>query len=388
MKLIILIIFYLNAFIIFWAMIGYPISLQFLRKLYKNKNLIKDYSYEPTVTLMIVAHNEEKVIHEKLENVIKLNYPKDKTEILIASDNSTDKTNDIVKNFIINNRKDNIRIYEVKQRKGKTNAQNEAQKTVKNEILVMTDANSMLERNSVKELVSTFTTNDISYVSGRLAFTNKELSSTANTENTYWDADTKLRKIESDIQTITAGNGALYACRNKDYHDFKPIKSHDANMPRYYALKGKRALYNPNAVAYEKAGENIEDEFKRKVRMNRGILTSILPDFRIINIFKYRWYSYFYFGHRTCRYLLWLSHLLILVSNAILVTDHWVYLFTFIGQLFFYILALVKLLTGSNNKTLTIIYYYCVTIIAQWVGVFNILTGKTKPFWEKAESTR
>src|SRR5699024_6103163 len=313
MKLIILIIFYLNAFIIFWAMIGYPISLQFLRKLYKNKNLIKDYSYEPTVTLMIVAHNEEKVIHEKLENVIKLNYPKDKTEILIASDNSTDKTNDIVKNFIINNRKDNIRIYEVKQRKGKTNAQNEAQKTVKNEILVMTDANSMLERNSVKELVSTFTTNDISYVSGRLAFTNKELSSTANTENTYWDADTKLRKIESDIQTITAGNGALYACRNKDYHDFKPIKSHDANMPRYYALKGKRALYNPNAVAYEKAGENIEDEFKRKVRMNRGILTSILPDFRILNIFKYRWYSYFYFGHRTCRYLLWLSHLLILV---------------------------------------------------------------------------
>ena len=388
MKLIILIIFYFSAFIIFWAMIGYPISLRLLKRVYKNKNLEKDFSYEPTVTIMIVAHNEEKVILEKLENVLKLNYPKEKVEVLIASDNSTDDTNSIVNNFISNHREENIRLFEVQKRKGKTNAQNEAQKTVNSEILVMTDANSMLDRNSINELVSSFTSSDISYVSGRLAFLNKEISSISNTENTYWDADTKLRKIESDIQTITAGNGALYACRNNDYHDFKPIKSHDANMPRHYALKGKKALYNPHAVAYEKAGENIEDEFKRKVRMNRGILTSILPDFRILNIFKYRWYSYFYFGHRTCRYLLWLSHLLILVSNAIIVADHWVYLFTFIGQLIFYILALVKLLTGSNNKILTLIYYYCVTIIAQWVGVFNILTGKTKPFWEKAESTR
>ncbi|WBL14827.1 glycosyltransferase family 2 protein [Sutcliffiella sp. NC1] len=388
MKFVILLIFYLNAFIIFWAMIGYPLSLKILNRLYKHRTLRKDYTYEPTVTVMIVAHNEEKVIQDKLENVLKLDYPSDKIEFLVASDNSTDKTNELVRSFIINNPDYRIRLFEVKERKGKTNAQNEAQKTVESEILVMTDANSMLEVNSVRELVSAFTSDDISYVSGRLVIINKNYSDVTNSENTYWDSDTKLRKIESDIQTITAGNGALYACRNADYYDFEPIKSHDGNMPRYYALNCKKALYNPDAIAYEKAGEIIEDEFKRKVRMNRGILRNILPDFRILNIFKYRWFSYFYLGHRTCRYLLWVSHLIVFITNSLLIQEHWFYLLIFVGQLLFYLLAVVKVTTKSNNKYLTLIYYYCVTIVAQWVGVYNILSGKAKPFWEKAESTR
>src|SRR5690606_5384844 len=132
-----------------------------------------------------------------------------------------------------------IRLYEVKKRMGKTNAQNEAQKTVNSEILVMTDANSMMDANSVRELVSAFTSEDISYVCGRLVISNQDFNEIVNTENLYWDNETRLRKIESDIQTITAGNGAIYACRNVDYYDFDPIRSHDANMPRYYALNGK-----------------------------------------------------------------------------------------------------------------------------------------------------
>lgn len=388
MEFIILLVFYLSAFIIFWAMVGYPISLIILKKIYKNRRLKKDFSFEPTVTVMVVAHNEEKIIRKKLENVIKLDYPREKIEFLITSDNSTDRTNHIVRDFIRNNPEYKIRLYEVKQRKGKTNAQNEAQKTVKSEILVMTDANSMLEANSVRELVASFTSNDISYVSGRLVIINKDFSDVTNSENTYWDFDTKLRKIESDIQTITAGNGAIYACRNAEYIDFEPIKSHDANMPRYYALIGKKAIFNPDAVAYEKAGEFIEDEFKRKVRMNRGILKGILPDLRILNVFKYRWFSYFYFGHRTCRYLLWISHLIVFITNLFLVSHHWFYLITLIGQVLFYLLAIIKYFTNSKNKYLSMVYYYCITIFAQWVGVYNIITGKAKPFWDKAESTR
>lgn len=388
MEFIILLVFYLSAFIIFWAMVGYPISLIILKKIYKNRRLKKDFSFEPTVTVMVVAHNEEKIIRKKLENVIKLDYPREKIEFLITSDNSTDRTNHIVRDFIRNNPEYKIRLYEVKQRKGKTNAQNEAQKTVKSEILVMTDANSMLEANSVRELVASFTSNDISYVSGRLVIINKDFSDVTNSENTYWDFDTKLRKIESDIQTITAGNGAIYACRNAEYIDFEPIKSHDANMPRYYALNGKRALFNPDAIAYEKAGEIIEDEFKRKIRMNRGILSAILPDARILNIFKYRWYSYFYFGHRTCRYLLWISHLMILISNALLIYEHLLFVLLFIGQIIFYLLALIKNVLKINNKIVTLIHYYFMTVLAQWVGVYNILSGKAKPFWDKAESTR
>ncbi|HHX70308.1 MAG TPA: glycosyltransferase family 2 protein [Gallicola sp.] len=382
------IFFYISAFVIFWAMIGYPISLKILNLIYKSRKIEKDYSHQPNVTVMVVAHNEEKVILEKIKNIIELDYPKEKIEFLISSDNSTDRTNQIVKEFIAENPDTNIRLYEVKKRMGKTNAQNEAQKTVTTEFLVMTDANSMLDRNAVKELMAAFTSEDIAYVTGRLSILNPEVSDVSYAETSYWNSDLTTREIEGRIQTITAGNGALYACRTKDYYDFDPIQCHDSAMPVYYALLGKRAIANHDAIAYEKAGEVIEDEFRRKVRMNRVLLAHILPDIRILNVFKYKWFSYFYFGHRTCRYLLWISHLIILITNVMLIQESWFYLLVFIGQVLFYLLALVKAITKINNKFVNLVYYYVITIIAQWVGVYNIMTGKTKPFWEKAESTR
>ncbi|GEK88392.1 Glycosyltransferase, catalytic subunit of cellulose synthase and poly-beta-1,6-N-acetylglucosamine synthase [Alkalibacterium putridalgicola] len=388
MNLFFKLLFYISAFIIYWAMIGYQSSLKYIGKIYKSRKLQKDYNHQPKVTVMVVAHNEEKVILEKLHNIIELDYPKEKIEFLISSDNSTDKTNEIVKNFIASHSEYNIRLYEVKARMGKTNAQNEAQKTVVTEYLVMTDANSMMDTNAVKELMAAFTSDDIVYVSGQLSIVNQKASDVSNAEANYWDSDLAAREIEGRIQTITAGNGALYACRTKDYYDFNPIQCHDSAMPPLYALEGKRAIANHDAIAYEKAGEVIEDEFGRKVRMNRIILKHIIPDIRILNVFKYGWFSYFYFGHRTCRYLLWISHLLILVSSALLIRESWIYSVAFLGQTLFYLLALLRAVTKSQNKYLTLIYYYTVTIIAQWVGVYRILTGKSKPFWEKAESTR
>ena len=307
---------------------------------------------------------------------------------MISSDNSVDKTNKIVTEFIQERKEYKIKLYEVNERKGKTNAQNEARKVVETEYLVMTDANSMLDSSSIKELMAAFTSEEIAYVSGGLQIVNNDVSDVSASEKSYWDGDLKIREIEGRIQTITAGNGAIYACKTSEYHDFDPIYSHDASMPLYYALNGKRAICNHDAIAYEKAGEIIEDEFKRKVRMNRIILKAILPDVRILNFFKYKWFSYFYFGHRTCRYLLWISHLLLLVSNAALLNQSIIYMIAFFGQLLFYLLVLIKYITKSNNKYLTLIYYYFVTIIAQWIGVYNILMGKAKPFWEKAESTR
>lgn len=388
MELLLKTLFYISGFIIFWAMVGYPMSIKLIGQFYKNRTLEKDFSHTPTVTLMVVAHNEEKVILEKLENITELSYPQGKIEYLISSDNSVDNTNRIVKDFILKHPEKKVRLFEVKERKGKTNAQNEAQKTIKSDFIVMTDANSMLHKESVSELMAAFTSKDIAYVSGKLTIINQSTSDVSNAEGSYWESDTAIREIEGRVQTITAGNGALYACRTVDYFDFNPIKSHDSSMPLLYALQGKRAIANHDAIAYEKAGEVIEDEFGRKVRMNRILLSHILPDLRLLNIFKYKWFSYFYFGHRTCRYLLWILHLTLYVSNVFLVSLSLFYIATLVGQSLFYIMALLKLITKSQNKYLTLVYYYCVTIAAQWIGVYNILTGKAKPFWEKAESTR
>jgi glycosyltransferase involved in cell wall biosynthesis len=388
MDLLLKILFFISGLIIVWAMIGYPLSLKLIGKLYKGRKLMKDYSHQPTVTLMVVVHNEEKVILDKLNNLVEIDYSNDKIEFLISSDNSTDKTNEIVRKFIEDHKDKKIRLFEVEARKGKTNAQNEAQKTVTTAYLVMTDANSMMDRNSIKELMAAFTSNDIGYVTGKLSIVNQGVSDVSSSEARYWDSDLATREIEGRIQTITAGNGAIYACRTSDYYDFNPIQCHDSAMPPFYALQGKRAICNHDAVAYEKAGEVIEDEFGRKVRMNRDILYSILPEFDILNVFKYKWFSYFYFGHRTCRYLLWISHFVVFVTNAFLVPQSWFYTVTFACQVLFYLMGIIRATTTINNKLLTLIYYYCVTIVAQWAGVYNILTGKAKPFWEKAESTR
>ena len=377
------------AFIVFWAMIGYPAFLLILGRLKKGKMNTFNDKYQPTVTVMVVAHNEEKVILEKMNNLLNLDYPSEKLKIIVASDFSTDNTNEIVEEFIKKHNDRSIVLHKSVNHFGKTNAQNEAQKLCDTEILVLTDANAMLDPRSVKELVSYFTSEDIAYVTGKLEYKNADSSKTAQSEGIYWTLDLKCREIESRIQTITAGNGAIYAVRNSCYEDIPPIECHDFSFPLRFALEKKRAIYNPNAVAIEKAGESNEDEFKRKVRMNRTILHDILPTPRVLNVFRYKWFSFFYFGHRTCRYSLWIAHAMLFALNIPLSIESPFWAVTLIGQCLFYLIAYLNH-KGINalGKIGRMSNYYCMTVLAQWKGVLNIISGKAKPTWEKVDSTR
>ena len=382
-------LFWISVAMIIWSMIGYPIVLKVLRVFINRKNEKQDNVFPP-VTIMVVAHNEEKVIKEKLNNIISVDYPRDKIKFIITSDKSTDATNKIVDCFIKAHPEYDIQLYITKEHKGKTNAQNEAQKLVDSEILVMTDANAMIHVNAIKELASSFNNSDIVYVSGRLVYVNNVTNQTVHNENTYWNLDLEMREIESNIKTITAGNGALYACRNSAYFDADPIRCHDSVMPYYYGLQNKRCLFNKNAIATEKAGGTDADEFKRKVRMNRGILKWICPSFDVFNVFRYGWFSFFYFGHRSCRYSLWLFHILALICNVILVwkSRSPLYVWTISIQIAFLSITWIGMNRSWKNRFLSLIAYYGMTIFAQFIGVINCLTGKAKPVWDKAETTR
>lgn len=382
------ILWIISAFIVIWAMVGYPMFLVIIQKMFKKQPLKCDSTYQPSVTVMVVAHNEEKVIQEKLSNLISLDYPSDKLEIMVTSDFSTDNTNSIVEKFIKDHPEKIIRLHKTINHGGKTNAQNEAQKLINSEILVMTDANCFFKENAVKELVSVFVDSSVAYVCGSTVFTNSLSNVTASSESTYWDLDSKCRDIESRFQTITAGDGNIYACRNEVYEDIPLIECHDSSFPVRFALKGYRAVYQPSAIAYEKSGENDADEYKRKVRMNRNIFHNILPSFKILNIFKYKWFTVFWLGHRTCRYLLWIAHLLLFIISGVLCTKNWFWAITMIGQIIFYCVAIFGILSKSNNRLVKLVAYYTMTVLSQWHGVFNIVTGKAKPTWAKAESTR
>ncbi len=379
----------ISCFVIFYAMIGYPITLLLIDKISENDSIKKDYNYEPAVTYMIVAHNEEDVIYKKMENALELDYPKEKLQILIASDYSTDKTDAIVEKFVNDNQDYNIILYRTLEHKGKTNAQNEAVGISIGEIVVMTDANAILNRNAIRELVASFTSDDIVYVCGRLEYSNIG-NETSESESKYWNLDLKMRDIESRIQTITAGNGSIYAVRKKEYIITPLIRCHDGYLPFQYALKEKRCIFNPDAVSYEKAGEDNRDEFKRKVRMNRTILEIFNSAPKVMNPLKYKWFSLFYFGHRTCRYLLWLMHIIFFGASIVLLflcqsVIAWLIV---IAQVIGLGLGIASINHQFRNKYIRMIGYYSMTVIAQMVAAFKQITGQTKATWEKAESTR
>ncbi len=379
----------LSALFVFYAMVGYPILLILINKIFRPKKIEKDYSYEPKVSYMIVAHNEEKCIFNKLENILSFDYPLDKIQVLVASDFCTDNTDMIVQEFINEHPELCIVLNKSKEHKGKTNAQNETQKLATGEILIMTDANSIFEKKAIRELVVCFSKKDISYVCGQLRYSNTE-NVTASSESTYWNLDLKMRDIESRFQTITAGNGSIYAVRNSEYIDVNPIRCHDSEFPYIYALKKNRALTNPDAISFEKAGEDNKDEFKRKVRMSRTILDIFKRMWKPLNVFKYKWFSLFYFGHRTTRYLLWFNHLLFFVASIVFtVLCHHIVGGILVGlQLLFFLLGIVSIKYKFKFKLVRLIGYYSMTVLAQFVAACKQLAGKSKPVWEKAESTR
>lgn len=384
-----MVIFSVAVFMVFFAMVGYPLLLIAIDKVKRPSKLATNDAYEPTVSYMIVAHDEEKVIEEKLNNAIQIDYPMTKFDIVVASDNSTDSTNEIVEQFIKEHPDHQIRLVCSKEHKGKTNAQNETQKTVHSEILVMTDANTMLKKDAIRELISRFVSDEIVYVCGQLVYENAESSTTSDSESMYWNIDLKMRDIESRIHTITAGNGAIYACRNNEYVDFDPIKCHDISMPYYFSTHNKRAVFAPEAIATEKAGETNGDEFKRKVRMNRDILDLVADGIKVLNVFRYKWFSIFYFGHRTSRYTLWLWHALAFIASFVLACMGEKFgMVAVIGQVIGIVFTICQLKHSSKNKLIRLIGYYGMTVFAQYVAIYRIITGKAKPVWEKAESTR
>lgn len=378
-------LFYLSGIALFYAMIGFPIVLLILEKFIKREN-DQDLNYKPFVSVIISAYNEEDVIEKKLENIISTSYPS--YEVIVANDASNDRTVEICEKFIRQHPDYDIRVNTVKNHIGKTNAQNEAVEVAKGEILVFSDANSMFKTDAIDELVSYFTAEDIEYVCGSLIYQEDLDVSSAVAENTYWNFELKMRKIESNIKTIVNGNGAIYAVRKADYRHIDLVNSHDYELPLYAGLNHKRALYNPKAIAVEKAGQTTADEFKRKVRMQRRILTNIFTNVRRLNIFEYGWFSFFHFGHKTLRYLQSFFHIVLFITNMALLNEGMFYKIFFLCQVAFYTLAVIGQLTKAKSKIFYFPRYYSAMMLAQILGGFNEIRGKSKATWEKAETTR
>ena len=376
------IIFWTALGLIVWTHVGYPLAMGLLARL--RPRPVAKAAIEPSVVLIVAAHDEEDVIGRRLENLVALDYPADKLEIVVASDGSTDRTNEIVEEIAA--REPRIHFLDC-ERGGKTLAQNRAVRETGSELLAFTDANTEWAPDALHKLVANFADEDVAYVSGKLQLT---ASDGTNRESLYWRYELWLRSNESKTGSITAGNGAIYAVRRSDYLEDASITGHDFALPFRMVQRKRRAVFEPQAVALEKESHDMEDEFGRKVRMISRAVRHVYSGSMLHRVPPI--YALELFSHRLLRYETGIVHIVLLGTNAALVGvgptgRGLVYQIALGLQLAWLLLAacgrLRLRIPGAG-----IAYYYLLVTAATLVGNYRFLRSGTPTMWEKAEGTR
>src|ERR671923_1474881 len=252
------ILFWSSLGALVWTQAGYPVVAAALARL--RSRPVRKRDLTPTVSVIVAVHNEEDVIERRLDNLLALDYPAEQLEIVVASDASTDRTDELVE------RRPGVRLLRC-PRGGKVAAQNRAVRETRGEILAFSDANAQWKPDALRKLVRNFADPDVAYVCGGHFY---ETADGTNREGTYWRWEAWLRRNESTLGSITGGIGPIYAVRASDYVDVDPRFGHDLALPYLMVQRGRRAVYEPDAISVEKPSRDLEDEYRRKVRMLRG----------------------------------------------------------------------------------------------------------------------
>jgi len=360
-----------------WTHAGYPAAMGALARL--RPRPVRKGEITPSVTLVVSAHDEEAVIGRRLENLLELDYPADRLGIVVASDGSTDLTDAIVGEIAA--REPRVRLLQF-PREGKVAAQHRAVRETASDVLAFTDANTEWRQNALRQLVNNLADPEVGYVCGQLRL---ESPDGANLEGVYWRYEMWVRAQESACSSITAGNGAIYAVQREAYVEDDPKFGHDFGFPYLMEQAGRRAVYEPEAIAVEKPAAEPEDEYGRKVRTIARALGHILTG----RIFRRTRPLYMaeLLSHRVLRYSTGLLHIGLLVSNVALV-----------GRGPFYRLFLVLQIGGfglaaAGRVRLPIpgarlAYYYYVVTKATVAALVRYLRSGTPQMWDKAKGTR
>jgi glycosyltransferase involved in cell wall biosynthesis len=360
-----------------WTHVGYPVAMGVLARV--RPRPVRKADQTPSVALVVSAHDEEAVIRRRVENALALDYPKDSLEIVVASDGSTDGTDAIVGEIAADISR--VRLL-VCPREGKVAAQHRAVRETSSDVLAFTDANSEWKPDALRALVRNLADEGVGYVCGQLRL---ETPDGANMEGAYWRYEMWVREQESIASSITAGNGAIYAVKRETYVEDDPKFGHDFGFPYLMEQMGKRAVYEPEAIAVEKPAAEPEDEYGRKVRTISRALGHILTGraFRPSRPL----YQAQLVSHRVLRYSTGILHIALLVSNVLLVTRARFYRVFLVLQLVDFALAAAgKLRLPVPGARLA--YYYYVVTKATVAALVRYLRFGTPQTWDKARGTR
>lgn len=382
--MIVKIIFWIVVGLIVYVYLGYPLLLLILSKL-RTVPQEQRSSITPTVSIIIPVYNEKKVIAEKIENSLTLDYPRGNLEIIVASDGSTDGTNEIVKTYISHG----VKLFAYDERSGKTATLNSTIPKAQGSIIVFTDANTIYKRDALRQLVKNFSENNVGCVCGAVHPTNTEKSLTSAGLGLYIRYETFLKGLEEKVSGSIFAYGAIYAIRKKLFNAVDPTLADDFVVPLDIAIHGWKCVQELKAVAYEKSATNTVEEFRRIVRMvnrdSRAIFMFLPKAIQQNPIIAWQLFS-----HKLLRWLIGLLQLMLFVVNLFLL-DVYIYRLIYECQIIFYIATLVGFVLQWWNVRIRLIsvpYYFCIVNSAALLGIIQMFLGKRIPIWEKAQSSR
>ena len=371
-------IFWICAGLIVFTHAGYPLTLWVLALLRRRPTLAHPDSQPdlPMVSMVIAAYDEQEGIAQKIENVLALDYPRERLQLIVASDGSTDGTADAA-------RAAGADLVLELPRTGKIAAQNAAAERATGSVLAFSDANSFWLTDALLHLVEPFADREVGYVCGQLRLIN---DGGDNLEGAYWRYEMAVRELESGLGGITAGNGGIYAVRADAYLHLPPAASHDLSFPFELAKRRLRSLFAPAAIAEERMVPSLEGEFARKRRMMIGLWDIVVREGMLSPRGYGPLFGFQLASHRLLRYLTPFLHLVVLVANVLLLGDGWVYTVTLALQLA--LIAAALLGRYVRLAPLRVARYYVLTTASIAAGLWDRARRGSPGTWEKAEGTR
>ncbi len=377
------IIFWTSLIIILYSYFGYPALLYFLTRFYRRKRRIDD-QYRPSISLIISAYNEQDTLQSKLENCYQLDYPKKRLEILIGSDGSDDQTNQILDE----SDQSLIKPYIYKKRSGKASVVNRLVKQAQGTILVFSDANTLYDRNALKNMVKHFADAKVGGVCGRLCLLNPNQKSSGQGESLYWKYETRIKKWEGQIKTVIGANGAIYAIRKSLYRPLstKKILVDDFVISLKVVEAGYDVVFDDKAIAYETTSTKLKGEFKRKTRIGVSNFNSISQLKSLLNPLR-GFAAFGFWSHKIIRWFIPFFFIATFISN-IFILYLTLYRIVMLLQLLFYFLAIVAYVLDKMHKCpkyLLIPYYLCAVNLGLFVGFIKFLKGNQKLTWGRVE---
>jgi cellulose synthase/poly-beta-1,6-N-acetylglucosamine synthase-like glycosyltransferase len=371
------VVFWSSLYLIVYIYLGYPLCV-FMWGRFKDKS-VKKQDWEPYVTILIAAYNEEGHIGPTIENKLSLDYPPDKLEVVVISDESNDKTDEIVSAY-----KNRVKLIRQQPRAGKTAALNLAVPETKGEILVFSDANSIYAEDALRKIVRNFKDPNVGYVTGKMIYTSPDGSLIGDGCSTYMKYENLIRRWETRIGSIVGVDGGIDAVRRPLYKRMSPDQLPDFVLPLHVVSQGYRVVFEPDALLRESSLKRPADEYKMRVRVSLRAMWALYDMRHLLSFRKERCFAWQLWSHKVLRYLCFIFLISALVSNFMIVFNGLTYTLLLFLQIGCYTIALIKPAQEKrviSNRLFKLIHYFVLINMAAAHAFVRFAAGKKQVLW-------